>query len=198
MMHKIEFAIVDSNVLSCMGLQRLLEDIIPTAEIVVFRSFEELVMAETEQFMHYFVASGIYFEHAQYFIARPHRSIVLVHGDSYPHLAGLLTLNVCQDEKSMTKSLLRLQQMGHGMHHAGDITHMEHKSEESVLSQREIEVSIQLAKGMQTKEVADILGISVNTAMVHRRNIMEKLQARSLADIIVYVVRNGLVGLDEL
>ena len=38
-----EIAIVDSNTLSCMGLQSLLEEIIPMAVIRVFSSFEELM-----------------------------------------------------------------------------------------------------------------------------------------------------------
>ena len=38
-----EIAIVDSNTLSCLGLQNLLEEIIPTAIIRSFRSFGELM-----------------------------------------------------------------------------------------------------------------------------------------------------------
>mgnify|MGYP007060801209 CR=1 FL=1 len=38
-----EIAIADSNTLSCMGLQSLLEEIIPMAVIRVFSSFEELM-----------------------------------------------------------------------------------------------------------------------------------------------------------
>lgn len=175
-----------------MGLQRLLEDILPFADIVCFRSFEELVVSNPERFVHYFVASGIYFEHAQYFIDKPQRSIVLVHGSSYPRLANLLTLNVCQDEKSLVKSLLQLQQRGH----SHDKPYTSHA--ETVLSPREVEVAILLAKGFINKEVADKLNISITTAISHRKSIMEKLHARSLADIIIHVVMNGLIGLDEL
>lgn len=208
MMPKIEFAIVDSNTLACMGLQRLLEDMLPVGEISVFHSFEELVTSTPERFLHFFVSSGIYFEHVQYFISQPRRSIVMVHGDAYPHIAGLLTFNVCQEEKEMVKSLLRLQRMGqpsaneylHRHQHDMEAEGSEESPEDSkpVLSQREMEVALLLARGMATKEVADHLCISINTAMVHRRNIMEKLRARSLADIIVYVVRNGLISLEEL
>ena len=38
-----EIAIVDSNTLSCLGLQNLMEEIIPMAVIRVFSSCEELV-----------------------------------------------------------------------------------------------------------------------------------------------------------
>ncbi|MBQ4056127.1 MAG: helix-turn-helix transcriptional regulator, partial [Bacteroidaceae bacterium] len=42
-MHQPEIAIIDSNTLSGMGLQTLLEEIIPMATIRVFHSFGELV-----------------------------------------------------------------------------------------------------------------------------------------------------------
>ena len=88
---KLEFAIIDSNTLSAMGLKQLLCDIIPVAEVSVMRSYEELLLSQPERFIHYFVASAIYFEHAQHFIKQPRRSIVLVHGDAYPHLASVRT-----------------------------------------------------------------------------------------------------------
>lgn len=203
-MHKIEFAIIDSNVLSCMGLQRLLEDIIPMAEISVFNSFEELVISQPERFIHYFVASGIYFEHAQYFINSPRRSIVLVHGDAFPHIAGLATLNVCQSEKAMVKSLLQLKQRGQerriqmSADKINTIPRQTAPATEQILSAREAEVAILLAKGLINKEVADRLSISLTTVITHRKNIMDKLKARSLADIIIHVVMSGLIGVDEL
>lgn len=197
----VEFAIIDSNTLSTMGLQLMLGRIAPMVEVSAFRSFEEFVMSTTDRFTHYFVASGIYFEHAQYFIARPHRSIVLVNGNSYPHIAGLLTLNVAQDEKEIVKSLIQLQRTG--MHNPKmkqevDATAQPTNKNASLLSGRETEVAVLLAKGMINKEIADHLNISLTTVISHRKNIMTKLSARSLADVIIYVVGNGLSSVDEL
>ena len=67
-----------------------------------------------------------------------------------------------------------------------------------VLSAREIEVAVLLSKGYINKEIADQLQISVTTVISHRKNIMEKLGARSIADIIIYTVVNGFVSLGEL
>jgi len=207
---KIEFAIVDANTLSGLGLKHILEGMMPMAEISVFHSQEELVMADPERFIHYFVASGIFFEHAQYFIARPQRSIVLVQGNAYPHIAGLLTINVCQDEKEMLKSLLQLHERGlqsRMMHaqvsekmpaQATPPPDMPSRKNTSILSSRETEVAVLLAKGLINKEIADRLSISLTTVISHRKNIMEKLNARSLADIIIYVVMNGVVSVEEL
>ena len=51
-----------------------------------------------------------------------------------------------------------------------------------------------LCKGMINKEVAETLGISITTAISHRTSIMEKLHARSLADVMIYAVMNGLIS----
>ena len=69
---------------------------------------------------------------------------------------------------------------------------------ESLLSPRETEVTVLLAKGRINKEIADQLNISLTTVITHRKNIMEKLGARSLVDIIIYAVVNGLVDVGEL
>jgi DNA-binding NarL/FixJ family response regulator len=61
-----------------------------------------------------------------------------------------------------------------------------------------MEVAVLLAKGLINKEIGDRLHISVTTVITHRKNIMEKLHARSLADIIIYAVMNGLVDVGEI
>ena len=68
----------------------------------------------------------------------------------------------------------------------------------NLLSTRETEVAVLLAKGCINKEIADRLCISLATVISHRKSIMAKLRARSLADVIIYVVTHGLAPLDEL
>jgi DNA-binding NarL/FixJ family response regulator len=86
---------------------------------------------------------------------------------------------------------------GHTGHRAQELA--SHRPQKELpLSSREIEVAILLAKGFINKEIADRLNISITTVITHRKNIMEKLHARSLADIIVFVVMNGLVEVGEL
>ncbi len=191
----VEMAIVDGNILTCIGLRQMLREMLPMAEICVIRSFEELCKSSPERFIHFFVSSAIYFEHAQFFISQPHRSIVLVYGDNRPYPPGLITLNVCQDETEMAKSLLRLQRMGHP---GGRQPVVPQPAAAQVLSSREAEVAVLLSKGYINKEVADRLSISLTTVISHRKNIMAKLKAHSLADIIIYVAMNGLINVDEL
>ena len=184
--HTISFAIVDSNILSALGLQQILTDMMPAIETRIFVTFSELEAAE-QSFAHYFVSSRIYFEHASTFRNYPYRTIVLVSGDM--QIQGVPTLNVCQSEKMIVKSIMALHRQGHpnGQHHS-------QASDDGVqLTPREVEVTILLAKGLINKEIADRLFISTTTVITHRKNIMEKLHARSLVDVIVYAVMNGLV-----
>lgn len=192
-MPHFEIAIVDSNILAALGLQPILVDMLPGVDVRVFNSFDELQAADQGQFVHYFVASRIYFEHAAFFREQARRSIVLVNGDL--QIAGVPTLNVCQSEQALVKAILA---MHHRPGHTGNRMPMPPRSVEPLLSAREMEVAVLLAKGLINKEIGDRLHISVTTVITHRKNIMEKLHARSLADIIIYAVMNGLVDVGEI
>ena len=61
------------------------------------------------------------------------------------------------------------------------------------LTPREREILQLLAEGKSNKEVANLLNISVNTAEAHRANIMLKLDFHSLAELIMYAIRNNII-----
>lgn len=61
------------------------------------------------------------------------------------------------------------------------------------LSDRERQVLQLVAEGKTTKEVASLLGISVNTAESHRTNLMEKLDIHDTAGLVRYALRNGVI-----
>jgi DNA-binding NarL/FixJ family response regulator len=60
------------------------------------------------------------------------------------------------------------------------------------LTAREREITQLLAEGLGNKEIATRLDISVKTAETHRTNIMRKIGAHSVADVVRYAIRNGL------
>ena len=66
--------------------------------------------------------------------------------------------------------------------------------EASTLSPRELEVLQLLAEGRSTREAAGILYVSVKTVETHRRNIMEKLGLKGVADLTRYAIREGLIA----
>ena len=67
-----------------------------------------------------------------------------------------------------------------------------------LLSDRERDVIIGVVQGMQNKEIADNLCISINTVITHRRNIARKLQIHSAAGLTIYAIVNGLVDISSV
>jgi DNA-binding NarL/FixJ family response regulator len=61
------------------------------------------------------------------------------------------------------------------------------------LSNRERQVLQLVAEGKTTKEVAVILGVAVKTAESHRTRLMEKLDIHSVAGLVRYAVRHGVI-----
>lgn len=66
------------------------------------------------------------------------------------------------------------------------------------ISEREKEVIIGVVQGLQNKEIADKLCISVNTVITHRRNIARKLQIHSPSGLTIYAIVNGLVDISSV
>lgn len=217
------FLIIDPNVLSGLGLQNIIEELVPVADVYVVQSFDEIARYESEGFVHFFVASRIYFEHAQYFRNHSAKSIVMVSGDMT--ISGVKTINVCQSEKNLVRDIIALNHNHHGSHaaaahpgshptaaHSGSHSTAAHSGshpyampphpvvdeEQSPLSARELEVALMLCKGYINKEIAERLSISTTTVNTHRKNIMSKLRAHSLVDVIIHMVRNGFIDVSEL
>lgn len=65
-----------------------------------------------------------------------------------------------------------------------------------VLSSRERQVLQLLAEGQTSKEIAAQLDVAVATIETHRRQIMHKLDIRSIAELTKYAVREGITSLD--
>ena len=66
------------------------------------------------------------------------------------------------------------------------------------LSHREVEVLRHIALGHLNKEIADALGISINTVLSHRKNITAKLGIRSASGLSVYAMMNGYLSPVEI
>ena len=63
------------------------------------------------------------------------------------------------------------------------------------LSERESEILKLKAEGKSTREISDMLFISVKTVGTHKQHILEKLNLKSIADLIKYAIKKGIVGL---
>lgn len=65
------------------------------------------------------------------------------------------------------------------------------------LTDREKQVLKLVAEGRSNKEVADVLGISVKTAMSHREHVMEKLGVHNRTELVRFAIKKGVIRVDE-
>jgi two-component system, NarL family, response regulator NreC len=61
------------------------------------------------------------------------------------------------------------------------------------LTTREREIVKLIAEGRSSKEIADLLSISVRTVDNHRANIMEKLNIKKATDLVKYAIQKGYI-----
>lgn len=61
------------------------------------------------------------------------------------------------------------------------------------LTKRQREIVCLVAQGWRTKEIAARLALSPRTVEAYRRRIAERLGGASLAEMVLYAVREGLV-----
>jgi DNA-binding NarL/FixJ family response regulator len=65
------------------------------------------------------------------------------------------------------------------------------------LTKREREVLQLIAEGHSSREIGAILYISEKTVRAHRKNLTEKLNLYSAAELTLYALRKGVITLDE-
>lgn len=68
---------------------------------------------------------------------------------------------------------------------------------EEQLTLREMEVLQAIAKGFNTREIAELLYVSNNTIETHRKNLMSKLEARNAVDLVLKAINLGIIPLDS-
>jgi len=64
------------------------------------------------------------------------------------------------------------------------------------LTAREREILKLIAEGHKSREIAEMLFISLKTVLGHRTKIMEKLDLHNRTELIKYAMRKGLVSID--
>lgn len=112
-----------------------------------------------------------------------------------------LRLHAEVEDHIFTPAIKRLERLTKQEDVSKNISSMVFKSGQDnseVLSDREKDVIIGVVQGMQNKEIADQLCISVNTVITHRRNIARKLQIHSPAGLTIYAIVNGLVDISSV
>lgn len=61
------------------------------------------------------------------------------------------------------------------------------------LTNREIEIIRKIAQDKNNQEIADELSISLRTVETHRRNLMQKLKAKSVVSLLKYAAKKNII-----
>jgi DNA-binding NarL/FixJ family response regulator len=88
----------------------------------------------------------------------------------------------------------RMSELVLGGYLAGNAAKVKVESKVSQLTERECEVVRLLADGMSNKQAATQLQISIRTVESHRINISRKLGFNSIAKLVQYAIRHGIVA----
>lgn len=189
-----KIAIIDPNTLAVLGLKSLLQSVMPIVQVDTYGSYAELEFNHPEQYFHYFVSMNIVLQNRSYFTEFRYKTIVLTLSiDTNTQLSGFNCLCVNVPEKQLIKSLLALQQRAHS--HGRNLPPM---PRQNILSDREIEVMSLIVMGYINKEIADKLNIGLPTVITHRKNIMDKLNIKSVSAMTIYAVMNGYVDINKI
>ena len=199
---KPQIAVVSRNTLAANGLASLIDSVMPMAEVCVFNSMGEIREPQVSVFFHFFISADILVENRDFFMPLCHKTIVITEGGDHPVIpACFRTLDATLDSRSLLREFLKMEQMAHGggrrlpeevRRNAGGAAGPQE------LTPREVEVLRELVTGHINKEIAARLNISPTTVITHRRNIMEKLRAKSVATLAIYAVTHGIVSADKI
>jgi DNA-binding NarL/FixJ family response regulator len=74
--------------------------------------------------------------------------------------------------------------------------HQVPRDDEEPLTLREREVLALIASGSTNQRIADLLELSRKTVESHRTNIMKKLDAHDVTELVRYAIRTGLIPVD--
>ena len=66
-------------------------------------------------------------------------------------------------------------------------------ADDEALSEREIEILVEVCRGLSNQEIADKLFISKRTVDKHRANILDKTGCKNTANLVVFAIKNRLV-----
>jgi DNA-binding NarL/FixJ family response regulator len=81
--------------------------------------------------------------------------------------------------------------------HFAEASREMNSTDASPLTGKEREVLQLLAEGRSTKDISDLLCISMKTVEKHRQHITEKLGLHSVAELTKYAIREGMTSLEE-
>lgn len=191
-----KIAIIDPNTLAVLGLKAILQEVMPIMSVDTFGSFAELEANNADSYFHYFVSMDVLLQHISFFTERRNKTIVLTLSLDSSQLSRFHCLCTNVPEHHLVKSLLALEQSAHA--HGRNLPPASGPVRCGILSDREVEVMTYIVRGYINKEIADALNIGLATVVTHRKNIMEKLNMKSVSALTIYAVMHGYVDINSI
>lgn len=189
-------AIVERQFLTALGLKSFLSTMFAHVNVETYSDIGQLKQqiesndGSRPYFVHFFIEEDLLSQNTDYFRSLPQVTIAISHNSLPKREYGFPVLNVAATENELLSELVNLRENGKNGHSK--------KVSDIPLSEREKEVLRMVAKGMLNKEISDSLCISLNTVITHRTHITEKLGIRSVPELTMYAVLNGLIDYKEI
>ncbi len=191
---KPTIAIIDGNTLAAIGLKTILQRIMPIVDIEIFGTFNEFSVSSPDRYFHFFVSLNVVLQHRAFFMQYGRKTIVLI--TTPESLSAFHCINVNVSESSLVKSLLKLEQYAHSK--GRNLPMAISAGSSGILTDREIEILVLIVEGYINKEIAEKLHIGLTTVISHRKNIMDKLDAKSVSALTIYAVTHGYVDIGSI
>jgi DNA-binding NarL/FixJ family response regulator len=140
----------------------------PEVKILVLSQYED------REYVRRFLKAGV-----SGYVLKKAAGSELTAGIRAAHRGGLVL------DPAIARDILKDQEAGGRLDDAADPY--------ETLTDREKQVLKLVAEGRSNKEVAELLDISVKTAMSHRERVMQKLDVHSRTELIRFALRRGVI-----
>lgn len=186
---RLSIALLMRDTLQRLGLEWQIRQLSERPFIDHFNSFKEFSAIRPEAYDLLFIDSDLYALHHLQLQSATTRVVTILNG-AVPYDEGDRPFLHPKMEGEEIRSRL--------INYIEENERTNPNSVEKALSQREVDVLKEVARGMTNKEIADRLNISMNTVMSHRKNITAKLNIRTVSGLTFYALMNGLISGEEV
>lgn len=102
---------------------------------------------------------------------------------------SIVNISPDQEEPYIVKSLLIDTKTGDTFTPLDDLY-----DRDTILTTRELEILKKISQGLLSKEISNLLGVSVHTVNTHRQRILAKLNVNNSIEAVKYATALGLIG----
>ncbi|MCH5328277.1 MAG: helix-turn-helix transcriptional regulator [Coprobacter sp.] len=190
MLRNKQIAIVSPCPLFNLGLKQILNEYFSAPRIDLYAEPGLFFASSPESYDFYFTSTDLFFIYCEFFLPRKNNTILLVKEpfkNEYNTTEPALQIHTYAPENDVIEQLQSI---------FGKLCRQSENKPRIALTAREIEVLQLIAQGYINKEIANVLHISFNTVLSHRKNIIAKLGIKTVSGLSFYAMINGYVSIN--